>query len=1376
MINSNSPYDNTLLDNNNKIKINSDKGFSSISSDILSSSSSVQENILDDTKYNNLDDIKDETKELMKKDFTHPKHDDPNIQYKLFKKREYYYNKIPARPLINENTSYETIKQYRDDICGSDFTLHSHQGMLSNFINPETPYRGVLIFHGLGTGKCVSKDTQILVNNNYINIEDLWNQAISPIFYDNNNGEWKEQNNDLYVESFNYTDIFVSKKIIRLYREKINSYVYEIILNNNKSIILTYNHKLYVKHDNIYEWTNIFKINDEICVYNITPEYAKIIRINIHHYNDYVYDVEIEDTHNYIANGILCHNTCVGVAIAEKFKQLVQKYNTKIHILVPGLFLKNNWKKHIIKCTNNTYKNKEDDKYSYQDEDEKERQLKQAYANASQYYKIMSYRSFYKRVSGDKIIEKNLDKTEKGRTVYRKTNDGEFERDYAIDRIYNLNNSLIIVDEAHNLTGNEQGAALEKIIRNSVNLKVVLMTGTPMKNLGSDIVDLINFLRPADSPMLKEKIFTTHKNYELDLKEGGLEYFKNMINGYVSHVRGGDPLTFAKRIDRGSIPKGLLFTNLNGYNMSSFQQELYNLTTHESDDALDRSISAVANMAYPGLTKNKDNIEGYYGIEGMNYVKDQIKISGDLLNKKINEKFFKNKYKNHELITLSKDGKNITGKILEIPHLKIFSIKFYKCLKKLSRLVVGKKGVKTAFIYSNLVRIGIDLFQEILLQNGYLMYQEDTENYVYENNTICYFCGKTYESHKSQTTHKGGDPKNDEFSTDSESESESDQESDQENESEFSETSTEYTPRQMDKLGIIPKHKFKPATFLTITGKENEGENEEISDDKKRILDDIFNKLENKDGRNIKFVLGSIVINEGVSLQNIGEVHILDAYWNLGRVDQVVGRGIRWCSHYKLMNEDNLYPYVNVYKYVITLQNDKLSTEEELYRKAEQKYILINKLERAMKERALDCPLNVSGNMFNEEIEKYNTCELHKDAKIKCPSICNFTKCDYKCDDPKLNFEYYDPKRKLYKAISKDKIDYTTFTPELAQYEIEYAKKKIKNLYIGNNVFTLNEIIEYVKNTYDEEKRKLFDDFFVYKALDDFVPITENDFNNFKDVILDKNNIAGYLIYRDIYYIFQPFNENENVPLYYRTNTLHLNFSLTLHNYLKSLPKYKFMKETKNTENEKDITAYNFNDTVEYYDERPENNVVGIIDKELDRKNNKNADDIQEVFKIRNKLPKNSTKKRGTGIPSIKGSVCYNSKTKDYLDKLAKSFDIKTTNDMNRTDICNLIQDKMLEKEKYSKGKDKLTYVRIPANHPKYPFPYNLEDRVKYIIDKIKAHSKNILEFNIKEDTKNKLPVYYINIKTNKDDEHDIEIFLKYGAVKNKNIWSILVE
>src|SRR5207253_3042074 len=108
--------------------------------------------------------------------------------------------------------------------------------------------------------------------------------------------------------------------------------------------------------------------------------------------------------------------------------------------------------------------------------------------------------------------------------TYRKTKEGDFERDFAVNRIYNLNNTVIIVDEAHNLTGNAYGAAIEKIIQNSINLKIVFMSGTPAKNLGSDIIELFNLLRPKDSQIERDRIFNSYKNHLMDFKAGGLEY------------------------------------------------------------------------------------------------------------------------------------------------------------------------------------------------------------------------------------------------------------------------------------------------------------------------------------------------------------------------------------------------------------------------------------------------------------------------------------------------------------------------------------------------------------------------------------------------------------------------------------------------------------------------------------------------------------------------------------------------------------------------------------------------------------------------------------------------------------------------------------
>jgi hypothetical protein len=59
-------------------------------------------------------------------------------------------------------------------------------------------------------------------------------------------------------------------------------------------------------------------------------------------------------------------------------------------------------------------------------------------------------------------------------------------------------------------------------------------------------------------------------------------------------------------------------------------------------------------------------------------------------------------------------------------------------------------------------------------------------------------------------------------------------------------------------------------------------------------------------------------------------------------------------------------------------------------------------------------------------------------------------------------------------------------------------------------------------------------------------------FNNFKDTIYDKYNRSGYLIQRGKYYIFQPYNENEDVPMYYReTTNINRTNQITLENFIK---------------------------------------------------------------------------------------------------------------------------------------------------------------------------------------------------------------------------------
>jgi hypothetical protein len=418
--------------------------------------------------------------------------------------------------------------------------------------------------------------------------------------------------------------------------------------------------------------------------------------------------------------------------------------------------------------------------------------------------------------------------------------------------------------------------------------------------------------------------------------------------------------------------------------------------------------------------------------------------------------------------------------------------------------------------------------------------------------------------------------------------------------------------------------------------------------------------------------------------------------------------------------------------------------------------------------------------MFKEEIEQYADCG--KEGKQPCPAICDYGKCEYKCDDAKLNMKYYDPERNIYNKISKDKLDYSTFTHGLARNEIDHAKDKVKEMYITGYMHTLPDILSYVKNTYDEEKRELFDEFFVFKALDELIPITENDFNNFRDTIIDKHNRQGYLIYINKYYIFQPFDQNEDIPMYYRTTvTKHVTQQLSLYNYLKSNISYKQLKDIKGKrkgENKNLVkdeqTAYNFDDAMEY---------VGFIDKEISRRKTKTVEETKDVFKLREKRAKILEKKRATGIPSLKGAVCSTSKSKKYLDTVINKLGVNITKQDTRTDVCDKIEQKMLLLEKYGtkKDKNKFTYIMIPVDHPKYKFPYNLEDRVETTVNKIKNEINTKVDVTIKTEKKTSgpekgYPSYFISVKDDAKIKDHVSFLQGLGAEKKGSNWVITME
>jgi len=128
---------------------------------------------------------------------------------------------------------------------------------------------------------------------------------------------------------------------------------------------------------------------------------------------------------------------------------------------------------------------------------------------------------------------------------------------------------------------------------------------------------------------------------------------------------------------------------------------------------------------------------------------------------------------------------------------------------------------------------------------------------------------------------------------------------------------------------------------------------------------DAFNKPENKNGTLIKIILISPAGSEGLSLMNVRQIHIIEPYWNEVRIQQIIGRGIRQCSHALLSLEDR---HVDVYRYKsIRANSTKWTTDQQIEDIARSKESLIQSFLDAMKEAAVDCNLFKTHNMLNDE-------------------------------------------------------------------------------------------------------------------------------------------------------------------------------------------------------------------------------------------------------------------------------------------------------------------------------------------------------------------------------------------------------------------------
>ena len=358
----------------------------------------------------------------------------------------------------------------------------------------------------------------------------------------------------------------------------------------------------------------------------------------------------------------------------------------------------------------------------------------------------------------------------------------------------------------------------------------------------------------------------------------------------------------------------------------------------------------------------------------------------------------------------------------------------------------------------------------------------------------------------------------------------------------------------------VGSHKAK---YMIITGESAFSPNN---------IEDIkyLNNPKNKMGEFVKVVLISKAAAEGIDFKNIRQIHVMEPWFNMNRIEQIIGRGVRNLSHCGLPFEKRnveifLHATIGTYgsspmktpnasssysknfnldqnfNNKTSLGNDQpnvghndnqdyhknMSSYETIdlyiYRLAEQKALKIGNVTRILKETAVDCILNIAQTNYTaENLAKMtdNTISIQTasgrilDYKVGDKPYTEM--CDYK---ESCNFSC-SPDAK----IAESDIIKSTYNESFLQVNREQIVKRIRELFgeptMGRIFYRIDELKRLINQNqfYPEDQ--------IYYAITYLI-------ENKNEFLIDKYGRKGNLINRGDYYLFQPIEITDEYATVY---------------------------------------------------------------------------------------------------------------------------------------------------------------------------------------------------------------------------------------------------
>jgi len=211
--------------------------------------------------------------------------------------------------------------------------------------------------------------------------------------------------------------------------------------------------------------------------------------------------------------------------------------------------------------------------------------------------------------------------------------------------------------------------------------------------------------------------------------------------------------------------------------------------------------------------------------------------------------------------------------------------------------------------------------------------------------------------------------------------------------------------------------------------------------------------IRNKEGNVIRVIISSPVVAEGVNFRYVRQVHVLEPWWNMSRIEQVIGRGLRTCSHQALPFEKQ---NCTIYLHTVRTNDGFECYDEYTYRiRVEPKAVRIAKVRKILAESAMDCPIQKDINTLPAEWQNFEVTQNRSEGKadVTNPLV-------------KMMAPAFDNSPGTSQCVVRASKEETDYQRPLSTYidVRDEILQKLGNLFIDKPIWDRNQIVKALKN------------------------------------------------------------------------------------------------------------------------------------------------------------------------------------------------------------------------------------------------------------------------------------------------------------------------